>query len=361
MTTRPQIGLAISGGGFRATAFGLGCLRALHDRGILRNVTVLSGISGGSLAAAMWAYGPQRFDEFDQSTVELLQRGLQRDIVLRTFAPASVVQNSAAFIGSLLPGRFATLRSANRTDALRATLVARALGSKLMNDVTHPALTTVLSATDLITTRAVRFSSHGSSCSAHGRIVEPVTVAEAVAASAAFPALLPAIERRYTFTQDRDGTTTIQRVALTDGGVYDNLGLSVLEPGRSPRYTGHVYDLDYVIACDAATGAPNPANGRYLPMRLARSYATTHRKSQDGGRNRLHHAVRTGELRGFIHAYLGMPDDRLPLPVADLVPHQRTRNYGTNFKPMSDDDLHAIATRGEQLTRGLISYYCPEL
>lgn len=361
MTARPSIGVAISGGGFRATAFGLGCLRALHDRGILDRVTVISGVSGGSLAGALWAYGPPNFDEFDESTVALLRRGLQLDIALRAFAPLSVVRNAASLAGSVLPGSLARGRSSNRTDALRAALAARAFGSTTMSDVSRAGLTTVFTATDLISTKAVRFSSQNSSCSAYGRILEPVNVADAVAASAAFPALLPAIERRFTFVRDSDGTSIVQRVSLTDGGVFDNLGLSVLEPGRSATYTHHAYELDYIIACDAGTGQPDPANGRLWPARMARSFNVTHRKSQDGGRARLHQAVRAGELRGFVHAYLGMPDARLPQPVADLVSHQRTRSYGTNFRAMQVEDLDAIATRGEQLTRTLVHHYCPEL
>jgi NTE family protein len=47
-----RMGVAVSGGGFRATAFGLGCLRALQDTGLLASVSVISGISGGSLLAA---------------------------------------------------------------------------------------------------------------------------------------------------------------------------------------------------------------------------------------------------------------------------------------------------------------------
>ncbi|MEQ3552830.1 patatin-like phospholipase family protein [Pseudonocardia nematodicida] len=60
---RPRVGIAFSGGGFRATAFGLGALRALHDVGLLEHVEVVSGISGGSLLTAMWAYGPSEFSE----------------------------------------------------------------------------------------------------------------------------------------------------------------------------------------------------------------------------------------------------------------------------------------------------------
>ncbi|SRR6266545_30071 len=363
MSTAPRVGLAISGGGFRATAFGLGCLRALHDRGVLDHVTVVSGISGGSLAAALWAYGPARFDEFDAFTVDLLRRGLQLELAARAFTPAAVGRNLTALTRSLLPGPLGGRRTANRTDALRDTLAARVFGTKLVGDVTHPGLATVISATDLITTNAVRFGSQVSSCSAHGRITEPIPVAEAVAASAAFPILLPALERTFTFARTRDGVTTTARrpVSLTDGGVYDNLGLTVLEPARSPAYTDHVYDVDYVIACDAGAGAPNPANVRFLPTRLHRAFTITYRKTQDAGRNRLHEAARTGQLRGFVHAYLGMPDHRLPVPVADLVPCERVRTYGTNFKAMKPDDLHAITTRGEQLTRTLVAHYCPQL
>ncbi|WP_432991031.1 patatin-like phospholipase family protein [Dactylosporangium sp. CA-233914] len=357
--TTPRIGLAISGGGYRATAFGLGCLRALHDRGILDNVTVVSGISGGSLAAALWAYGPDRFDDFDAHTVGLLRRGIQLDITRRAFTPAAVGRNMTALLRSSMPTPFNGQRTANRTDALRDTLAELAFGDTLLDKVTHPRLATVISATDLHTTRAVRFGSQRSSCSVHGTITDSITVAQAVAASAAFPLLLPAIERTFTFT--RNGETTAHRVALTDGGVYDNLGLSVLEPGRSSAYTDHVYDLDYIIACDAGAGAPNPALGRFLPTRLYRAFNITYRKTQDAGRARLHEAARTGQLRGFVHSYLGMPDHRLPIPVPDLIACDRVRSYGTNFKGMKPDDLHAISTRGEQLTRTLIAYYCPNL
>ena len=60
----PKIGLALSGGGSRAIAFHLGCLRALHDRGILDKVAVLSGVSGGSVIAALYAYNDEPFEAF---------------------------------------------------------------------------------------------------------------------------------------------------------------------------------------------------------------------------------------------------------------------------------------------------------
>ncbi len=36
--------------------------------------------------------------------------------------------------------------------------------------------------------------------------------------------------------------------------MYDNLGLSVPDPGRSGAQTAHTYDVDYLIACEAGRG-----------------------------------------------------------------------------------------------------------
>lgn len=353
-----RVGLALSGGGFRATAFGLGCLRALHDTGVLDKVTVVSGISGGSLLAALWAYGPSDFHEFDNQVVELLRRGLQLELTARALSPVRLGRRSLDLVAAVRPGSRGR-PSRNRTDTLAALLADRAFGTKLLSEVTHPGLSTVLSATDLITSRAVRFGSDFSACSKYGRIVEPIRVADAVAASAAFPLLLPAVQRTYTF--ERQGQHQEQRVALTDGGVYDNLGLSVLEPGRNPSFSDHVYELDYIVACDAGRQEPGRSKARVWPFRMKRSFDITYRKTQDGARARLHAAGATGQIRGFVLAYLGMLDRRLPMPAPGLIPIDRVNEYGTNFKAMTDDDLRAVTSRGEQLTRLLLHHYTPEL
>ncbi len=358
------IGLAMSGGGSRAAAFHLGCLRALHDRDLLRRIRVVSGISGGSLLAALWAYGPRDFTEFDAATVELLRRGLQAAIVRRALRPASLGRNAiaaAAAAASMIRGssQSAAARSANRTDALADALADAAFGARTMQDVTHPGLDLVLTATDLRSSNAVRFGSARSSCSRYGTIVEAVPVATAIAASAAFPLLLPAVERTFTF--ERHGQQRREPVLLSDGGVYDNLGLSVLEPGRSAAYTPQVYDAPYIIACDAGRGELRPAAPHFLPWRAARAFDVVHRRAQDAGRTRLHEWAAAGRIRGFVMAYLGMRDDRLPVPVADLIPRQAVADYGTNFSAMRQRDLDNLATRGEQLMRSLLPAYCPSL
>jgi len=49
-----HIGLALSGGGFRASLFHLGVIRRLEELGIMENVSVVSAVSGGSIIAAFY-------------------------------------------------------------------------------------------------------------------------------------------------------------------------------------------------------------------------------------------------------------------------------------------------------------------
>lgn len=356
--SRPRVGLALSGGGFRATAFGLGALRALHDRDVLNDVNVVSGISGGSLLAAMWAYGPADFDDFDTTVVDLLRSGLQRELLRRAIAPGLAGTNLLSNLNAL-PGTHRT-RNSTRTEALVDALTARGFGAKTLTEVTHPGTDVVISATDLSTGNAVRFGSRTTSCSPHGRTTDTVPVADAVAASAAFPVLLPHLSRSYTFTRN-DGTTHRETMLMTDGGVYDNLGLSPLMPGRSKVHTSHAYDLDYLIAVDAGIGrvAPRPPNR--WPGRMARSFGIAHTREQDGLRARIHDAHEHGQIVGFVYSYLGLRDRLLPFIVPDLVPREAVFAYPTNFAALAPVDLDALSTRGEQLTRVLIDAYCPRL
>ena len=70
-----KIGLALSGGGYRAAAFHLGTLKSLHRLGILPNVDVISSVSGGSIIAAYYLLNKDKdFSEFEQTFKEKLQR-----------------------------------------------------------------------------------------------------------------------------------------------------------------------------------------------------------------------------------------------------------------------------------------------
>src|SRR4051795_6022547 len=72
-----NIGLALSGGGFRATLYHLGLVRFLRDAGILSQVTHITSVSGGSIMAAHLALNWDRYTgsakEFEQAAAQLLE------------------------------------------------------------------------------------------------------------------------------------------------------------------------------------------------------------------------------------------------------------------------------------------------
>ena len=62
MTSERDVGIAISGGGHRATVFGLGALLAVVDMDLNGQVTSISSVSGGSIANGIVMTGPDYGD-----------------------------------------------------------------------------------------------------------------------------------------------------------------------------------------------------------------------------------------------------------------------------------------------------------
>jgi predicted acylesterase/phospholipase RssA len=58
----PRLGLALSGGGLRATLYHLGVVRFLRDAGLLREVTHIVSVSGGSILGAHLALNWERYN-----------------------------------------------------------------------------------------------------------------------------------------------------------------------------------------------------------------------------------------------------------------------------------------------------------
>ena len=377
-----DIGLALSGGGARAIAFHLGCLRALHDLGFLDRLQVISSVSGGSVIAAMYAYSNESFLEFEARVVALLRRGLSGSILRRVLRPTSLAKSIRALLtagGAFAlrlplhvvrwfrrPGRPSAgepppIRAFSRSEAFRDVLTSL-FGNALMRDVERESLDVVVNATELRTGSAFRFGSRQSGCWRFGEMApEDARLADAVAASAAYPALLPALDRHYRFTK-KGATSGPTRVLLTDGGVFENLGAGPMEPGRDPRISTNVYDPAYLICCDAGAGLLDcDSYPMWWPSRMHKSFLTVFRKVQDATRRRLHQLDESGDISGFVLSYLGQNDDRLPWIPPALPTRQEVRSYPTDFSPMDTEDIDRLALRGELLTRLLVGYYLPDL
>ena len=152
-----RVGVALSGGGSRAIRVPpRDVARGLHDLGVLERVEVLSAASGGSVIVAMWAFTDEPFEAFDARVVDLLHRGLTRDIARMTLASSYTL---AAAGSALIAGTGATgaaifntgarlARSSRRTEppwrrwVTRTTAFEAVLRGRLFGELTidQPAL-----------------------------------------------------------------------------------------------------------------------------------------------------------------------------------------------------------------------------
>jgi integrative and conjugative element protein (TIGR02256 family) len=385
-----RIGLALSGGGSRAAAFHLGCLRALEDLGLLSEIQVMSAVSGGSVIAGMYAYSDDSFPAFDERVTELLRRGLHRPTLREAIRPGLLAKTARTAMGSGMlamglsalngaaraihvlgasnfelhqhfqPLDRAVSRRWSRTDAFEATVRKLAVGDHVLPSVERADLEVVFNATELRTQSAFRFGSGKSGSWRFGELAEndSISVAHAIAASTAYPALLPAVDQEYRVKKNRN--TSTERFILSDGGIYDNLGVRCLEPGRNPDVSIHVFDLSLLICCDAGPGLPaGDATPFWWPSRMTRSVLASLRQVQRATQNRLHAYLVNGMLDGFLYPYLGMRDENLPYRPPDLISRDDVSSYPTDFGPMDAKWIQRLADRGEVLTRVLVDHYAP--
>jgi NTE family protein len=217
----PGIALCLSGGGFRAMLFHLGSLWRLNELGYLAKIDRVSSVSGGSITAGVLGLNWGR-----------LQFDAQR--VAQAFDP-QLVQPIRALAGETLdaPGILGGLFGRGSVADRVAASYDRHLfhGATLQDLPDTPRF--VINATNVQSAALWRFSKPYMRDWRVGEVRNPTTtLAVAVAASSAFPPVLSPVtltlrESDYVpgsgaELQERPYTT---RVVLTDGGVYDNLGL----------------------------------------------------------------------------------------------------------------------------------------
>jgi NTE family protein len=207
--------LCLSGGGYRAMLFHLGTLWYLRDAGLLRTLARVSSVSGGSITAAVLALGWTRLDA--PEAFESLVVG-----------PVRAMARETVDVDSVLGGLFG---SGSASDRIVARYRALLYGDRTLQDLPD-APRFVINATSVQTGSLFRFSKPYIGDWQVGRYPDPTTsVAEAVAASSAFPPVLSPVRLAFRpgdFSLDagpyhRPPFTT--NVMLTDGGVYDNLGI----------------------------------------------------------------------------------------------------------------------------------------
>lgn len=382
--SRPRIGLALSGGGARAMAFHLGCLRALNQLGLLESVEVLSTVSGGSVIGACLQAHSGDFTAFEAKMRKVLATGLVAPMRRRLFGLTgfklicssaivgavaiciSLIRLLAWILQPLLPASLAShferleLRSPLHRFASRTTLLEAALDDLLFSGLALNSLPAsphlVINATELRTGSAFRFGTLESGSWRWGKLYRnEVSVAHAVAASAAYPLYLPAFDETLVF--EKNGTLQPARVSLTDGGVYDNLGLGCLWPDRTPDVSLNVIPIDTIICCSAGYGLRQDPPTQFFFARMMSVFSTVFDRAQNAAMHRLHGARQQGAIKSFIMPYLGQQDRNLPDPPAGLVRREETHFYPTDFNAMPAEWIDRLSRRGEQLTLCLATAY----
>lgn len=74
---KQKIGLALSGGGYRAAAFHLGVLKKLNELNILNKIDIISTVSGGSIIGAYYLLNKDNFITFESNFKNLLRYNIQ--------------------------------------------------------------------------------------------------------------------------------------------------------------------------------------------------------------------------------------------------------------------------------------------
>jgi NTE family protein len=217
------IALCLSGGGYRAMLFHVGALWRLNQLGYLRRLDRVSSVSGGSITAGCLGMNWDRLRFGDGGVAE----GFDEQVV----KPIRRLAGKTIDVGSVLGGILMPRKTV--AEQVAAAYRKHLFGEAKLKDLPDDPPRFVINATNLQTGSLWRFSKPYMADYRVGVVRDPdVDLATAVGASAAFPPVLSPVRLSVpggAFAADRRGRLDrapfTTDVVLSDGGVYDNLGL----------------------------------------------------------------------------------------------------------------------------------------
>lgn len=249
-----KIGLALSGGGYRAAAYHIGTLRTLNKLGILDKVDVISAVSGGSIVAAYYVLHKDNYEVFEDSFIQKLQRGVlcttMSYVALVIFALLLVCHFTSWWL--LIPAitilLFCWYNIFFVSYLIEHSYNRLFFENKKLSDLPNSPLVAI-NATDVSTGKLFTFSQlkmGGYPYYKSGDYITPpfdntqFPIAKAVMASSCVPFAFSPIKISKEFCKEKDKTPL-----LVDGGLYDNQGTHKLSESKSS------YHADYIVVSDA--------------------------------------------------------------------------------------------------------------
>ncbi|MFT5823996.1 MAG: NTE family protein [Crocinitomix sp.] len=286
---KDKIGLALSGGGYRAATYHIGTFRALEKMGVLDKVNVISTNSGGSIAGACYSLNHTDFDKFEN----ILINGVQKSVIgrlIRTprfFIPVLIMLGIIVFSIGLFFTSYAWLNILIGPAFIIAFLYAQyeilpisRIIEKIYDDIFYQKATlgdlsgkfeTVINSTNLDTGRIFHFSKDkmGDTKYTGKKAFESENqpsfpVSKAVMASSCVPFAFTPVKIQKKYFRKPEFYSQI-KPRLVDGGVYDNQGIHKLTHLQSGTFCKNV------IVSDAGTQLPFENNYRNMFTLLVRT------------------------------------------------------------------------------------------
>lgn len=261
---RSGVALCLSGGGFRASLLHLGGLRRLNEQGILSKLDTVASVSGGSIVAAHvadrlrpWPAPGSVVSDWEEKVARPF-----RDFAARNHRTGPVLVR-------FLPWNW--LRPRSRIDALEARFQKNLTNLKLA-ELPESRPKFVFCATDMAFGVNWVFERDRVGDYRAGYITPAPDwpVARAVAASSCYPpvfspmplSLRPGELVGGTVPAGRERDKLVSGLELTDGGVYDNMGL---EPAWKAHQVVLVSDGGATFEFES-TKNPLKQLGRYIAI-----------------------------------------------------------------------------------------------
>lgn len=419
-----KVGIALSGGGFRAAAFHLGTLRKLKELNILDDVEVISTISGGSIVGANYVLNKEDFAEFERKFRIGLKRSMLTKgifflilvLIVLLVLPFALAAIGWYYLFLFLPVIFLILRYQfnmlpfsrwieNKYDKVFFQ------GRKLKDLPETPKI--AINATNVETGRPFTFSKEKMSdsyyeYSAPGRksikfLHSDFPLARTVMASTCVPFAFTPIKIDKKYFADKKDFHLIDP-CLIDGGVYDNQGIHKL------THTGSSYECDTIIVSDAGTGFKpitkmnntimllmqtsdlfmnriknvqyinNIILNKYLSKKSIAYFSLSYEPEECIGY--FVDLAKNGKIQEDILYCHHLDEESLSKKSkAEIIEYLKAkigyskieksfptndirsiaRNVGTNLTPLNDEKIDALISVSEVLTELQVRLYCPHL
>lgn len=366
---KKSIGVALSGGGVRASVFHLGVLKCLAENDMLKNIKHISSVSGGSLLTGLiyhlnggyFITNNSEYEKTEQKVRALFtQKDLEKTFISRFFRHPSELKHLS-----------------NRANVLSHTLTELWGINRDMAEIAEEPLWSI-NGTTIETGKRWRFKGDKMGDYVLGYVNDlKLSLADAMATSASFPGGITPFRiktRNYTwynYDQQKEKRPPFKNIHIADGGIYDNLGVEPLYDESTGDFKNS--DIDFLIVSDASSHLQMEKRSKFTFKRLLRLIGI------------FSDQIRLLRVRSIVHffktkqsgIYFKIGDDYSSITsrakengkgVSDIAfkpqsqkSAEKAGSYPTTLRKLSKKNYELIFQNGYEVALANLNSYYPEL